>query len=65
MGGTRPPTYITLILPNFKIQRLGNAISSVLQELLSRTSGSVVEHWAVTRDVVSSTLTGPTLRVLK
>ena len=30
-----------------------------------RTGGSVVEHWAVTREVVSSTPAGPTLRVLK
>ena len=30
-----------------------------------RTGGSVVEHRAVTREVVSSTPTGPTLRVLK
>ena len=30
-----------------------------------RTGGSVVEHRAVTREVVSSTPAGPTLRVLK
>ena len=30
-----------------------------------RTCGSVVEYWAVTREVVSSTSAGPTLRVLK
>ena len=30
-----------------------------------RTGGSVGEHLAVTREVVSSTPTGPTLRVLK
>ena len=32
---------------------------------LAITGGSVVEHWAVTREVVSSTPAGPTLRVLK
>ena len=32
---------------------------------LSPTCASVVEHWAVTREVVSSTPAGPTLRVLK
>ena len=30
-----------------------------------RTGGSLVEHWAVTREVVSSTPAGPTLRFLK
>ena len=30
-----------------------------------RTGGPVVEHWAVTREVVSSTPAGPKLRVLK
>ena len=52
--------------PPILLYRKGKSLKDTLaQPRQPRTGGSVVEHRAVTREVVSSTPTGPTLRVLK
>ena len=49
--------------PTILLYRKAKSLKDTLAQ--PRTGGSVVEHRAVTREVVSSTPTGPTLRVLK
>ena len=51
---------------DYKVRTTRNLNKILIQNrIYKRTGGSVVEHRAVTREVMSSTPTGPTLRVLK
>ena len=50
---------------DYKVRTTKNLNKILINRIYKRTGGSVVEHRAVTREVVSSTPTGPTLRVLK
>ena len=50
---------------DYKVRTTKNLNKILINRIYKRTGGSVVEHRAVTREVVSSTPTGPTLRVLR
>ena len=50
---------------DYKVRTTKNLNKILINRIYKRTGGSVVEHRAVTREVMSSTPTGPTLRVLK
>ena len=51
---------------DYKVRTTKNLNKILIQNrIYKRTGGSVVEHRAVTREVVNSTPTGPTLSVLK